>query len=48
MKKKIFFFRESVVCPYVNYKHKKRKLFISNIDIFDIIDYVESTGLVAI
>jgi len=48
MKKKAFFFQESVVYPYVNYDDKKGKIFISNPNIVDIINYVESNGLVAI
>jgi len=46
--KERFLFQESVVYPYVNYDDKKGKIFISNPNIVDIINYVESNGLVAI
>ena len=47
-KKKVFFFQESVVYPFVQCEEKKGKLFISNESIVEILYYVENNGLSSI
>ena len=48
MKLKVYFYKESVVYPFVQHEQKRGKLFISNNDLVEIIYYIESNGLSSI
>ena len=44
--KKVFFFKESVVYPYVDYKHGKMQFLISNTEIVESTILIDTWGLV--
>ena len=48
MKKKVFFYKESVVYPFVNLESRKNNYFITNIDFYYVLSYAEHNGMSAI
>ena len=46
-KRKVFFYKNSVVYPFVEHTLKKDKIFITNSTIVDIFCFIENNGLSA-
>ena len=46
-KRKVFFYKNSVVYPFVEHTLKKDKIFITNSTIVDILYFIENNGLSA-
>ena len=44
--KKTYFYKESLIFPYVYFKEEKKVYVLDNEDLFDILMYVEQNGLV--
>jgi len=44
----VFFFKESLIYPFVMFEDKSRKLFIRNEIIVEILAHIEDNGFVAI
>ena len=44
-KKRIFLFKESIACHFVNFVEQKRGLFLSNANYVDILNYAQNNGI---